>query len=792
MTRLRVTALDRKLLRDLWAMKGQAAAIALVMAAGVAMFVMYLSNFESLRRTQTAYYEQQRLADVFASLKRAPERLAARLAAIPEVAAVETRVVVDVTLDVPGFTEPASGRLLSLPAAGRPILNDVVLRRGRWIDPARPDEVLASEAFVDAHGFVPGDTVSALINGRRRRLVIAGVVLSPEYVYSIRPGEMIPDNRRFGVFWMARRALASAFDMEGGFNDVSLRLRPGASPEAAIAALDRLLEPYGGRGAIPRAQQASVWTLENELMQLQSFGFVTPAIFLAVAAFVLNVALARALALQRAQIAALKALGYSNGEVGWHYLKWALAIASAGALLGIAAGVWLGGAMIGLYNEYFKFPSLDYGLSWRVGLAALGFSLAAAVLGARAAVARAVRIPPAEAMRPEPPARYHTGLAASAGLLRRLPHAARMIVRNLERQPARAAMSVAGIASAGGILLVGFAFIDAMDRLITQQFEEALRQDVTLAFVEPRGPSALHAVARLPGVLQVEPVRIVPARLRVGHRSRPLAVTGLVAEPRLNRVLDLDGRPYPMPVSGLLLSSLLATALDVRPGDVVQVEVLEGRRPVRQVLVAGTVEDAMGLQAYMEIEALGALIGEGSTVSGAYLLVDEAANDALHARVKALPVVAGLAIKQAMLRSFRETLAENMDLMIVMNVLFAGIIAFGVVYNAARVSLSERSHELASLRVLGFTRTEISMILLGELAVLTTLALPAGSVLGVGLGWLIATGFTSEVFRIPFMASWPAHAWTWLTVIAAAAVSGLAVRRRLDHLDLVAVLKLQG
>jgi putative ABC transport system permease protein len=367
-----------------------------------------------------------------------------------------------------------------------------------------------------------------------------------------------------------------------------------------------------------------------------------------------------------------------------------------------------------------------------------------------------------------------------------------MVLRNLERHPVRALVSIAGIASAGGILLVGFAFIDAMDTLISRQFEDAMRQDVTLNFFEPRSAAALHAVARLPGVMDVEPVRIVPARLRAGHRSRPLAVTGLVSRPDLNRVIDLGGRDHAVPASGLLLSRLLAEALDVTPGGLVDVEVLEGRRPVRTVPVAGTVDDAMGLQAYMEIGALRRLLGEGDTVSGAYLRVDAAATEALHTRVKQLPAVAGVGLKQAMLRAFRETLAENMNLMIFMNVIFAGIIAFGVVYNAARVSLSERSHELASLRVLGFTRAEISSILLGELAVLTVLALPLGSLMGVGLGWLIATGFTSEVFRIPFEASRQAHAWTWLTVIAAAAVSSLAVRRRLDHLDLVAVLKTQG
>ena len=260
---IRLSALNRKLLRDLWKMKAQALAIAMVVAAGVAMYVMYLSNFASLRQTQQAYYSRQRFADVFASLKRAPQRVAADIASIPGLAAFETRTVATVTLDLEDLNEPATGRLVSIPAARRPLVNDLFLRRGRWIEPGHPDEVLASEGFVDAHGFEPGDRVPAVINGRRRPLTIVGVALSPEYIYSIRPGEMVPDDRRFGVLWMDERALASAFDMEGGFNDVVLTMAPGTPPDEAIARLDRILEPYGGLGAIPRALQLSHWTVEN-------------------------------------------------------------------------------------------------------------------------------------------------------------------------------------------------------------------------------------------------------------------------------------------------------------------------------------------------------------------------------------------------------------------------------------------------------------------------------------------------------------------------------------------------
>jgi putative ABC transport system permease protein len=781
--------LDRKLARDLWEMKGQALAIASVIAAGVTMFVTYLSNFDSLQRTREAYYQGARFADVFAAMKRAPASLEARIAAIPGVEVVATRVVSTVTLDVPGMSEPAVGRLVSLPERGRPPLNDVYLRRGRWVDPSRPDEVLASEMFAEANGFQPGDSVAAIINGRRRSLTIVGVALSPEYVYAIRPGEIVPDQRRFGIFWMGRRALASAFNMEGGFNDVALKLARGVSEDEVIADLDRLIEPYGGLGAVPQRLQVSAWTLENELAQLQSFGFITPLIFLSVAAFILNVALTRALALQRSQIAALKALGYTNRELAWHYVKWGLIIAAVGAVVGVVGGMWLGSGMIGLYNQYFRFPVLQYQLSAGVAVLSLAGSLAVAALGAQSAVRRAVSVPPAEAMRPEVPARYRQSVFERPWTRGRLTMATRMILRNLERQPVRSLVSVVGIAFAVAVLFIGLSFIDVMDRLMNEQFEQSMRQDATVSFVEPRSRRAVHEIARLPGALDVEATRVVPARLRAGHTHRTLAVTGLPETPRLSRVVDRAGRAHSVPRGGLVLSSMLGDILRVQPGDALQVEVLEGRRPIRIVPVVALVDDTMGLQAYMRAEELHRLLGEGDVVSSAALTVDPAAMEEFYADVKAMPAVAGVALRELTLQNFRETMAENMNLSIFFNVIFAAIIAFGVVYNSARVSLSERTRELASLRVLGFTRAEISLILLGELALLTVAALPVGAAIGYLLGQLIMLGFNNEIYRLSFVVSPSTVAWAFLTVIGAACISGLVVRRRLDHLDLVGVLK---
>ena len=785
-----LSSLNRKLLRDLIAMKGQAFAITMVVASGVAIYVMYLSNFESLRETQRAYYERSRFGDVFVSLKRAPLALGAEIARIPGVSAVETRVVAGVTLDLPGLDQPATGRLVSIPAERRPAVNDLFLRRGRWVSPGRPDEVLASEGFVTAHRLQPGDRVPAIINGRRQDLQIVGVALSPEYVYSIPPGELVPDDKRYGIFWMDEQALAAAMDMVGGFNDMSAKLTPGLSPDDVVMRLDRLLEPYGGFGAIPRALQLSHWMLESELTQLQSFGFLLPLIFLLVAAFTLNVALTRVLARQRPQIAALKALGYGNAAIGWHYVKWALVIGVAGVVLGLAVGAWLGSAIGALYNQFFRFPALLFSVPPGVVVGATLLTVGVAGAGALTAVRRAVRVPPAEAMRPEAPARYRR-TAAEHWLGALIGTAGRMVMRNMVRHPFRAVASVFGIGLAVAVLMIGLVFTEIMDRLIATQFWVAERQDVTVTFTEPRGPDAQHALARLPGVMAVEPQRTVATRVQAGHRQRNLAVTGVPPNPRLRRIVSADGRVMPMPPSGLVLSRALADALDVSVGSPLVLQVLEGARPVRTVPVASLVDDAFGIALYMDLDALHSMMREGDVTTGALLLIDGNQQAQLSRALKAMPGVAGAGFKQAVVESFQKTMASNMNLTIFINVLFASVIAFGVVYNTARVSLSERSHELASLRVLGFTRAEISLVLMGELATLTVAALPVGGFLGYLLVTAIVKSAESELYRLPVFISRQAVAWACLGILSAAMASGLLVRRRLDRLDLVAVLKVR-
>lgn len=778
-------ALDRKLWRDLWHMRGQAVAIALVVLCGVATHVMFLSTLHALRETQAGYYREYRFADLFASLKRAPEPLRERIAALPGVHRVETRVVAPVRVDMPFFGEPVNALMASLPAPGG--LNGLHLREGRL--PARADEVVVGTPFAEAHGLHPGDRFHALLNGRRQALTLVGTALSPEFIQQLRPGSAFPDNKRYGVMWMERRALAQAYDLEGAFNDLAVGLAPGASAPAVIAGIDGLLERYGGLGAYGRQDQRSHRFLSEELQQLGTLAGLFPAMFMAVAAYLLNVVIGRLVTMQREQVATLKAFGYGNGAILAHYLKLVAAIAAAGIAGGIGLGYWLGGLLAGLYMDFYHFPWLRYTLEPLVVVQAAGASLLAAGVGAWGAVVRVLRLQPAQAMRPEPPARYRETLPERLGLKRWMSQPTRMIARNIGRRPLKSALAVVGIALGCGIILTGLFQRDTVGYMLNVQFGMSQREDLALSFTDPTAYRARFDLAALPGVRRVEVFRAVPVRLKSGHLEYRTSIRGLESGGELQRLLDADLRPVALPAEGLLLTDHLGRRLGVKAGDRLVVEVLEGARPRREVVVAGLVKEYLGVSGYMDLAALNALLREGPTLSGAWLGVDRAQLAGLFEHFKGVPRVAGVAERIQEIRAFNKVMDETMLFFTYVATVFAVVIAFGVIYNSARIALTERGRELASLRVLGFTRGEIAYILLGELAVLTLAAIPLGLAAGRWMCAYIASTMQNDLFRVPVVLAPQTYAFAVTVVLVSALLSGLAVRSRLDRLDLVAVLK---
>ncbi|MCA9104981.1 MAG: ABC transporter permease, partial [Planctomycetales bacterium] len=771
-----MATLDRKLYSDLRSIAGQAIAIALVLSCGIATFVMSSSMVQTLESTGDRYYADQRFAHLFAHLTRAPKTLESRLAAIPGVAAVQTRVVRSGQVSMPGLDEPANLRLLSLADDPGRELNQIYLVQGRRPDPKREGEVVVAESFALAHQLRPGDRLNALLDGKYQQLSIVGIGLSPEFLFAIEPGQFLPDDRRFGIVWMSERHLAAAFDMEGAFDDVSVLLQKNASPERVKQAVDRLIDPYGGTGVFDRNEQDSHKRLADELLQLRNMATVSPTIFLIVATFLFNVALSRLVRAQRDEIATLRAFGFTSLEIGWHYLKFMLILVMPGLVSGVGLGYVLSLWISEVYQKFFRFPFLETQLSTSGASFACLVALFACLIGGGGALRSAMRLAPAEAMRPPAPPNYHAGWLEAFVRFFRLPPVARMVVRKLSRSVSLSAMTIVGIALAEAVIVLGAFVEDTVDYVMDTTFRRSQQQDVTVVFTQASSEDVINDLRHLPGVAEIEPFRAVPVRIRHEWRVRRLAIQGLDLPSELFRVFDDQDQLVPIAPEGLTVSEKLAELLGAKIGDTVQIEVLEGERVRREVVIAATFRDYTEPGAYMPRESLQRLLQEGPRVSGAFVRITPGELPRFQQRVKQTPTIATAINREAMLDSFRDTFAENMLIMRTVNLAFATVIALGVIYNCARITLAERSRELATMRVIGFSRTEVAWVLWGELGTLTLLAVPLGLVVGYGLCVFASQSLDTETHRFPVIVQPSTFAYAALVVLLTALGSLWLVR----------------
>jgi putative ABC transport system permease protein len=781
--------LDVKLFRDLKRLWAQALAIALVVAAGVAVLVAMVGTIRSLEETRDAYYERYQFADVFAQVKRAPKKLIDQIAEIPGVAAVDARITKLVLLDIPDSREPVTGQFISIPDDSEQHLNRIYLRSGRIPEPRRAEEVVVYEAFADAHKMQLGSHFSAILNGRKRELVVVGTAMSPEFIYTIAPGETITDNRRFGIIWMSEKSLANVYNLDGAFSSVALRLLRDASEAEVIKRLDALLDPYGGQAAYGRRDVPSHAWGEHGLDMFRNMSRTMPAIFLLVAAFLFNQWLTRMVALEREQIGLLKALGYGNIAIAAHYFKFVLVLVAIGTIVGGVAGTWLGGFFTRMYGVLLSFPFVVF--TTRTDVYVLGgfLSLIAGIAGAVRALQIVVVLPPAVAMQPPAPPRFRHFLPARFALGKFISQPTMIMLRNLSHHPLRAAFTMLGMALAPAIIIISLFLQDTVEDLINVTYFIADRQNATVSFVEKRPRDVVQQIAHLPGVLAVEPYREIPARIRHGSMERRIVISGRPQGADLRRIIDVNLRAVTLPKGGLAISAWLARILGVNVGEFVEIDLLEGQHRTVSLPVSTLVEDFFGIQGMMDLESLNRLMRESPTVTSVSLALDASKSDALYGAVKSMPAVSGMGIQRFSLANYRTLLAPIQTNLAVIYTAFAIIIAFGVVYSSARISLSERARELASLRVLGFGRGEVLFILLIELGLLTLLAQPIGWGLGYILSELLRIQVAGEVMRARLVVEHSSYALASGIVIVAALFSALVVRERINQLDLVAVLK---
>lgn len=780
-----ISPLSLKMLRESKAMLGQIIAIAFVIAAGVMVLIISVSTRQSILLSQQQFYQQSQFAELFAEVTRAPDDLIRQLREMPGVNLVETRVRVGARMQLEGFPEPIQGEVVSLPDYSAQLLNRLHLLSGT-LPATGQHEVVISAPFAEAHELTIGDSISAILNGRLQPLRISGVALSPEYIYQLGSGSLLPDYERFGVFWMSRQALASAFDMDGAFNSVSLTLQQGADEALVKLLLDDLLARYGSRGAYTRYDQVSHRFLSEELDQLKVMSIVLPVIFISVAAFLLHVLLTRIIATQRQSIALLKAFGYSTWQIIGHFAQLTLLILTLGCTIGVLLGWLVAEPMAALYATYFRFPEFQFAIRLDALALAISVTATAGFLATVQAVKGAATMAPAEAMRPPKPVSYKPTLIDHASIRIYFSQPTRIMLRSLLRYPTRALLSIIGIGLSGGLILLSNYQFNAVDQMLNTQYRQLYLMDIELTFTEPRAGQSLSTLKAMPGVQYAEGFRQVPVRIEHERKQWRVQLLGIPANGELRKI---GTDPLELPESGVAMTRYLADDLGLRPGDSFDVEVLEGRQQHVQLTIAHVIDEPMGLGVYMQQSSLNRLLFEQNTISGAWLLYDHTQEAELFEALHNTPMIASIgqiSRAEADIRGYiKDTVLGVMAVMFVL----AGSITFAVVYNNARILFAERARELGTLRVLGFSKGEILRIVMSELGLLVLLAIPVGWALGTLFAWLMTMALSMDLFRIPFVLHPQSFAFSALGVLIAAVFSMLLMVRRVWNLDMIQSLK---
>lgn len=764
-------------------MKSQSVTIAILVAAGVALFVATKSSYDSLSRARDQFYSTTGFAEGFVALKKAPVAIVRRIEQIAGIAVVEPRIVQEATLDFPGEKFPSAGRFMSLPIN----LSRLVIRSGTL--PVEDNEVILSEAFAAANQLKPGSSLVAILNGKRKILKVTGTALSPEFVYIFRPGSLMPDDKHYGILWLAHTAMENHFDFNGALNYLAFTFAPNAKINSTLKLIDDALEPYGGLGSYTRGKLASYAFLRDEFKQLKANAVFLPLVFLGVAAFLLHIVATRLIARQREQIASLVALGYSKRKIVEHYLKQIMVISGSGALLGTVGGWYMGNGMTKLYGNYYRLPDLTHVFSFTVAVSGLVIGVGAGVMGAWFSVNKVVQLQPAYAMRPPLPEIFAPSFFEKH--FKSMNTTTRMFLRNLLHRPMRTTLTILGLSTSVMIMIIGLFMTDIMDYMLSTQFELLSRESITVAFLRPVSGRVIDELRSKQGVQIAEGYRQAPVRLQFGQFVKEMVLTGIPPNAALRRIADEQGKILTLPLEGVLLNQKVAKKMGIRPGDIIELQVLEGNRRKIQTVVTSLADEIFGQNCYMHLDELSRLLGESSHINMVALRTDANGDDAIIAHLKNSPVVASVSTRAGALKAFYDLLSRSVLAMISIAIVFASVISVGVVYNTAMILLSERMFELGSLRILGFSRVEVFAIIAKELATAIFISLLPGCALGYLFALFLMNTVDTEEFTIKLIITHRTYVTAILVSLLTALLSLFILFLRIRNMDLVSVLKVR-
>lgn len=792
-----MSILDIKRHRDLIALQGMLIAVGAIVAIGIGSYAGMLSTYVNLSQTKSNYYAQNRMADFWIDLKKAPLSEVEALRKFSGVTELRDRISFPIRVDIDDAEQLVTGMALSMPSEPISVINNFSLKRGSYFTKNRRNEVIVSEKFADARSIKPGDVLHLIMDGQRKKVYVVGTAISPEFVYCTPPGNMVSQPENYGIFFMKRDYMEDVFDFHGASNNVVGKLTPDSlqnNPSAALKQLADELESSGVFTSYLLKNQSSNATLSAEMSGVKSMATLLPLMFLIVAALIINVLMVRIAEQQRTVVGTLKALGYFDKQIFWHFIQFGIVVGALGGLAGCLLGYLISGSMITLYKGFFEFPHLANQLYPGIMISGIAISLFFAILGTIHGVHTVAKLNPAEAMQEQTPAIGDSVLLERwSWFWKHLDFRWQMILRGQLRNKTRSIIAILSGALGAAIVVMAFGLSNSLDMMLAFQFDKIMHNDFSISFRNEQPEQAIDMAKRIPGVLKAEPLFNVAGTFVSKNHQKKGVITGLLADGTMTVPHDATGNVVSVPSSGVLITVRMAKLLDVKEGDTIRFTPVKGTREEHEVTVIKIIKSMLGMVVYADYSYLNHMLGETSTVTDiqlktAFTTVDKSN---FYTYLKKMPQTQTIGDVEEQQKEMKIQF-QSMSTMSAVMIIFAAIIFFGSVLNASLIAISERKREIATFRVLGYTPGEVSAIFLRENMTLNII----GALLGMPLGYYLLAGmllsYQTDVFSFPTFVDFNTWIYTFVLTVLFVFSAHWLVHRSILKLNWTEALSMKG
>ncbi len=781
-----MSILFKKVVRTMLENKRSYVACILIIAVGMASYSAFSNVVQGLYSAKEEYYRDFKFADVFSTVTAMPINKTDELKNMKGIEDVSARLIKDVRVVLPQKDKIITLRLIGVDADAVKLNNYFVTGNNLVND----KDLLLGKGFFDYYKYKFGDTINLIISGRIYTFNISGMAQSPEYVYTIPDnGGMFPDSSAFDIAFVKKETLEKITNSIGIVNNVAFKLSGGTTFEDIKSPLESELKKYGMLSLVEQKNQVSNFMLGQELTQLQSTATSMPSLFLIISAVILYIVLRRVIEQERTQVGTLKAFGYSNREVLFHYLQFGFITGFLGGTIGSLLGIPLSSSMLTMYTQFFNFPHINATFSSAYIVGGTLLATLTGVFAAFMAVKSLLKLSPADAMRPASPNIVNSfSLDGNFFVKTFLNSTGRMSLRYIFRNKMRSIFILLSITISFGIMSFIFSYNIMMDQIIFDQLTKVQIYDLKVGLKNAVPYNvAIKALSEVRGIDDIDALLEVPVTMKYKNIAINGLITSISEDSSLYKIIDDHYKQYLPPKDGIILNKNIAKKLGIEKNSVIEISTPMFKNKI-EIRVADVISQNFGSGCYIDSDAFCKIFGIEKTANSIIVKGDSD----ITASVKQLTLdaknVSLVEDKSSSLKMIQDLMASY-NFMIYMMGIIAVLVSFAIIYNISSVSLSERKRELATMRVLGLTATETMEVVSFEHWLLCFIGIIIGIPFSNFLKISMAQSLNSDMYSFPTVTPLNAYIFAAISCGISVFLSNNTSFKKIKTFDLVDVLK---